>query len=105
MEEFDDWKLDGAFLVTVVSMSCVAQKTESASSDHNDGELCTDCEVPICNECWSALDNVDTASAEHWRCRTICGLATCRRSFTTLEPLTWSSCALRCATRQCYRSK
>ena len=57
LEEFDDWKLTVPFSDGDVNVLCCSEDIKCVN-DHNDGKLCTDCQVPICNECWSAIDNV-----------------------------------------------
>jgi hypothetical protein len=56
MHEFQDWKLTVPFSCGGVDVLCCPEDRK-CESDHNVGELCKECEIPICNECWSALDN------------------------------------------------
>ena len=56
MEEFDDWRLNVPFESGSITILCCPEDKRCGSRKHrNDKDLCQQCEMPCCNECWEAL--------------------------------------------------
>ena len=58
-EAFNDWSVTVPFKTGGVTVLCCPEDRRCDECEAGGNKLCTHCEVPICNECWSAITSTN----------------------------------------------